>query len=140
MKDSLNHLIQKIKSFWATYREEIFITLIIILVGTASYGAGVLSAKTGHAPIEIRQNGAGVNTEVSGVFSSQPKPLEASQSESVIQSIPQIGSIVASKNGVAYYLPGCSGSSRILDKNKIYFKNEDEAKVAGYHLAGNCKK
>lgn len=140
-------MLQKIKSFYSSHKEELYVSLIMVFVGTASYGVGYLSAKTGHPPISIRYNEEQGTNQVKvpsteGV--SVPKESsKASQSASAVQSLSQNeqgGEIVASKNGTAYYLPGCSGSSRILDKNKIYFKTEDEAKAAGYHLAGNCKR
>lgn len=47
--------------------------------------------------------------------------------------------IFASINGKTYTYKWCSGSSRILDKNKIYFKNEEEAKRSGRTLSKKCK-
>lgn len=48
------------------------------------------------------------------------------------------GAYVASKSGKAYYLPTCAASSRILDKNKVWFKTREAAEKAGYTPAKNC--
>lgn len=46
---------------------------------------------------------------------------------------------MASQSGTKYHFPWCSGAQRILDKNRVEFKNIKEAKAAGYTAAKNCK-
>ena len=46
---------------------------------------------------------------------------------------------VASKNGTKYYPADCGGAKRISEANKIWFATVEEAKVAGYSAAANCK-
>jgi len=48
------------------------------------------------------------------------------------------GIYVASKNGTRYYLPGCSGVSRIKEENKIWFQTKDQAEARGLLPAANC--
>ncbi|PHM37268.1 deoxyribonuclease I [Xenorhabdus mauleonii] len=48
--------------------------------------------------------------------------------------------IKGNKTSQIYHLAHCSGYKRVADKNAVYFRTESEAKRAGYHLAGNCKK
>lgn len=48
------------------------------------------------------------------------------------------GRIVASKKGSKYHLEDCPGAKRIKEENKIWFKDEKEAKKAGYESAANC--
>jgi hypothetical protein len=48
------------------------------------------------------------------------------------------GSYVASKSGTRYYLPACSGASRIKEENKVWFATVGEAQAAGYTAAANC--
>ena len=152
VNSSINYITQKIKGLSTTHKEEILVSLIIIFVGSASYGAGVLSTRQGHSPIEIRQSAtevkASLKPDVSSIKSQgsvsagavvsgiiQSSTTEGSSNQNTVTQ----GTLIASRNGTAYYLPHCN-SSRILDKNKIYFKTEADAEKAGYHLAGNCKR
>ncbi|MBI6548304.1 endonuclease [Xenorhabdus lircayensis] len=50
------------------------------------------------------------------------------------------GMIKGNKNSQIYHFTHCSSYKTVSDKNAIYFRSEAEAKKAGYHLAGNCKK
>ncbi|QQG46356.1 MAG: hypothetical protein HYY55_00720 [Candidatus Niyogibacteria bacterium] len=45
---------------------------------------------------------------------------------------------MASKNGLAYYLPSCAGAKRIKEENKIWFSSREEAESLGYKPAVNC--
>jgi hypothetical protein len=45
----------------------------------------------------------------------------------------------ASKNGATYTFSWCSSSSRILEKNRIYFQSEIEAMQSGRRLSKLCK-
>lgn len=46
---------------------------------------------------------------------------------------------VASKIGKKYYPIDCAASQKLSEKNKIYFRSEDEAKLAGYSLSKSCQ-
>ena len=46
---------------------------------------------------------------------------------------------VASKSGTKYYLPSCSGASRIKEENKVWFASVEEAKARGLEPASGCK-
>jgi len=48
------------------------------------------------------------------------------------------GLIIGNKNSKVYHLPGCSGYTRVSEKNQVRFKDTGEAEAAGYHLAKNC--
>lgn len=50
------------------------------------------------------------------------------------------GQLFASKNGKTYTYAWCSGASRILDKNKIFFANEQDAEKTGRTLSKNCNR
>lgn len=47
--------------------------------------------------------------------------------------------IFASVSGKTYTYSWCQGASRIKEENKIFFKNEDEAKRTGRTLSKLCK-
>src|SRR5438552_2947735 len=40
---------------------------------------------------------------------------------------------VASKIGKTYYKAGCAGANRLVAANRISFKSEADARLAGYH-------
>ena len=46
---------------------------------------------------------------------------------------------MASKNGKKYYPINCSAVKKIKEVNKIYFKNEKEAKDSGRAISTTCK-
>ncbi len=52
---------------------------------------------------------------------------------------PPGGFLVASRSGKKYHFPWCPGADTITEKNKIWFKDEQEARRRGYTPAGNCK-
>ncbi len=49
------------------------------------------------------------------------------------------GEVVASQNGTKYHYPWCAGARRIASKNLITFASIEEARVAGFLPATNCK-
>ena len=54
-------------------------------------------------------------------------------------STPSDARIIGNKNSKIYHLPGCSGYTRVAEKNQEKFATAKEAEAAGYRLAGNCK-
>ena len=46
---------------------------------------------------------------------------------------------VASLGGTVYYHKSCSGYKRIKEENRIWFNTKDDAEMAGYRVAKNCK-
>jgi len=48
------------------------------------------------------------------------------------------GPIVGNRNGKIYHLPNCQDYSKVSEKNRVPFKTEAEAQVAGYSKARNC--
>lgn len=114
-----------------------FLSLIIILVASLSFGLGRLSGEGGSEPIKIEYS-----DKISSYTSptSEPKKL---QTASVI-SAPQISdsnsslTVYASSKGKKYYYANCSGLKRITDANKISFPTSEAAEASGYSLATNC--
>lgn len=51
-----------------------------------------------------------------------------------------VPTIFASKNGKTYTFSWCQGANRILAKNRIYYKNEDDARQVGKVLSKLCQK
>jgi len=119
MRKSINDLGNKIKLIKKYFQNEtIFLILLIFLTNLISFGLGRLS--------KIEDN----------YQSIQIKKIDF-EAKKVRNSIE--GEYVASKNGLRYYLPWCSSVQKISSKNKIWFKNKQEAESRGYKPAKNCK-
>ncbi|MEL6804451.1 MAG: hypothetical protein AAFO91_11810 [Bacteroidota bacterium] len=121
---SIQETVNKIKSLVSD--ELTFTTLLILLVGVASFGLGRQSISTpiapqAHVTTAPHHDNTKLDTPVS-MATSTPKEL-----------------LVASKNSDKYHLPWCSGAGRISEVNKIYFDSEADAKAAGYSPAANCE-
>jgi hypothetical protein len=117
---------------------DLFLAMVIVLVGIGAFGLGRLSVKAEKVPVSVYKTTAEASAagfETGKTDSQKSKPV-AVKSETVSAGE---GKYVASKNGSAYYLPGCSGASRIKDENKIWFDSTGAAEEAGYHKAANCK-
>lgn len=121
---------------------DLFVVLVIILVGIASFGLGRLSTLPGREPVKIYQNPASgtafLSTASAGRELGQGRGIGQNQGTS--PSAPRSeGKYVASKNGSVYHLPSCSGAKRIKEENKIWFDTTEAAELAGYRKAANCE-
>ena len=127
---------EKIKHFRELgTKDQIFMPALIILVGTASFGLGRLSAyETGQdRPIEIINPATAIEpqAETAAVANTTLPPGDiAPQTD---------GKVIGSKNGTKYHFPWCSGAQRISEANKMWFESIEAAKRAGYSPAANCK-
>jgi hypothetical protein len=94
------------------------LVLIVLLVALASFGLGRLSVlETVRPPVSVTE----APTE------AQPRGMSIG------------GLIVASRTGSVYYFPWCTGASKILPQNQVWFASEEKARSAGYVPAKNCK-
>lgn len=126
---SIDDKLEKIKLFVRSDTgRDIYLVLVIILVGTASFGLGRLSKTTPEAQNEVKivQTGDSGSQVSNQLYKQDSQPSPESP-----------GTIFASKNGTKYYLPGCS--SRVKEENKIFFKTEEEAQAFGYTRSATCK-
>lgn len=102
---------------------------IVVLVGLCAFGLGRLSGVGEEGPrLVIYPPG-----QAAGVLASQGLSEVAP-----VATPEQSQNFVASVNGTKYYLPTCSGASRINEENKIWFATPEEAEAAGYGKAANC--
>jgi hypothetical protein len=127
-------------------KQDIFITLAIILIGLAGFGLGKLSAlEKGREPVQIRP---AQFTAIISTSTNQEKTLPTVNTKTDIQ-VPMSaaamiagenakGLLVASKTGKKYHFPWCAGASQIAEKNKIWFDSYAAAQSAGYTAAANC--
>ena len=136
--ESINNFILKIKNFLRSLnrRDDIFIVLIIILVGFGGFGLGRLSKiEEGRVPVIIDH----------GNFQLPRLRSEATDGQAISNS--QIATVitaeeklyVASVKGNRYHFPWCSGAQRIKKENKLWFSSKEAAEKAGYTPAKNCK-
>ncbi|MEK7194494.1 MAG: hypothetical protein AAB660_02295 [Patescibacteria group bacterium] len=96
-----------------------FLTVVIILVATFSFGVGRLTGE--------KREGVSINYD-SSLFENTKAPVQATVGE---------GSVVASSQGTKYYYSNCRNT--ISEKNKVTFATAVMAESAGYTLAANCK-
>ena len=102
---------------------------IVVLSSTASFGLGrIAKISTERQPLAIEVGESVATTTPSTPKPNPPRPATADQG----------GKVVASKSGTRYYLPTCSGVSRIKEANKVWFTSPAEAERAGYTRAANC--
>jgi hypothetical protein len=108
--------------------EAALLPAIVVLVGLSAFGLGRLSvASVPPAQTAAAYQAAGESAPTPAPAFAQPKTVSASE-----------GQFVASKNGTKYYLPSCSGVSKIKEENKVYFASAADAQAAGYSAAANC--
>ena len=93
--------------------ERLYTALIIVVVGLGSFGLGRLSVVTSlKVPITIV---ADQSTSSGGLF------------------------LIGSRKSKKYYLPWCGSAAKIDAENRVTFVSTEEARVAGYTPAENCK-
>lgn len=129
MSVSIQDLIEKIKLLLVD--DGLFTVLLMIMVGVAGFGLGRQSVE----PLSMvsdrvseRQPSSSGLYETSREFKVENRQLASSTIK-----------YVASKNSDKYHLPWCSGAQRIAEENLIYFTSKEEAEMAGYTPAANCK-
>ena len=124
MLKNIAEIAQRIKRIVAG---ELFVVLLIVLIGLMSFGLGRLSAlEKERIPVRIIDPVA-----------QRASVLEQNSNGNTSDTVSS-GSFVGSKNGSKYHFPWCSGAQRIKEENKIWFSTKEEAERAGYTPAANC--
>lgn len=114
-----------------TVTEDVYIVIIIILVGFAGFGLGRLSImEEGRVPVSVHYGEGATAAVIESISDSTEIEAPATADG---------GLLVASKNGSKYHYPWCSGAQRMKEENKIWFDSAQEAEKAGYTPATNCK-
>lgn len=132
------------------YQNEIFLVVVIMLVGLISFGLGRLSAENKTAELNIKStllNTADLNKIVTdgSIKSSKtqknnsvpPIVAEGTDSDVAAMALPA-QKIVGNKGSKIYHYESCPGALKMKEENKIYFASILEAKSAGFRPAGNC--
>ena len=112
---------EKCKNILARMPRDVLVFSLILTAAGLGFGSGFLAGK------ETGQGSAGA-VSPAAVAEAAPNSPAA-----------EPGQVVASKNGTKYYLPTCSGASRISEKNKVWFPTAAAARAQGYTPAANCK-
>ena len=124
---SIQERLGQIKSEWAILgRSDVYIVLLIILVGLASFGLGRLS--------KIEQERPPVT-----ITNAFPEVAEVEEGSVLPAATQAQGQFVASRNGTKYHFPWCPGAQQMKEANKIWFATREDAEQAGYTPAANCK-
>lgn len=115
--------------FETSRREDVFLILLITLVGFGGFGLGRLSKiSEERSPVRMFQESVLLSRAAERGDETTPSFLEGTSPQQ----------FVASVSGTKYHLPWCSGASSIKEENKIWFSTSDEARLAGYEPAANC--
>lgn len=118
-------------------KDDIYIVLMLLLVGTASYGLGIISShEKSKNPISITKTKDYMTASVLESTSVTKASQNTLATDKANQEVG--GEVVASKTGTKYYYPSCSGVSRIKEENKVWFKTIEEARAKGLTPAANC--
>ena len=122
-------MIPKLIKFCKDNEKDLFLTAVIILVATISFGLGRLSKiREEKTPITIEN--VGTSTEI---IANTPNSQRATLTVDANKIF------VASRNGKKYYYAWCDSAKVIKETNRVWFSTEDEAKKSGYEPAANCR-
>ena len=129
----VTNLLEKIKSYLAENRRDLFLAILVFLMSVASFGLGRLSAIW---PV-------GETITIENPHQNQEEKTDGPTSAQIPDPRSQIldsarGSFVASSKGSSYHLPTCPGAKQIKDENRVWFETKEEAEAAGYTPAANC--
>ncbi len=109
---------------------KLFLSIVIILVVSLSFGIGRLSVMGKREAVKI---------EYDPEISNTPLLTPKEQMASVVQAISKSNNeVITSKNGTRYHYSHCPGAKQIKEANKIVFATPAAAEAAGYTLAANC--
>lgn len=125
------------------YQSEIILALAVVFITLISFNLGKITAFNSlKTPVVIKsgenllgninqagRNGSQTTTDIdSNIASDNKTPADLT--------------VVASKKTKSkiYHFLWCPGATQIAEKNKIKFANETAATIAGYTLAGNCRR
>ena len=127
----------KIKQFIEGERgKDVFVIIIVLLVGLASFELGRLSKASSGSGVKIEYG-----TESANVISATELYSNILQNDKMSQKTKNANGKVffASSRGSKYYSIGCSAGKNIKQENRIYFAIKEEAERAGYELSNACR-
>jgi hypothetical protein len=114
-----------------------YLSFIIILVATLSFGIGRLSVTGGNTPIKIEYDKS-LDVSVGGKTEGTASAITALEKSSSPSQAVTDTTVVASSKSTKYHFLHCPGAKQISEKNKITFSTTAAAETSGYTLAANC--
>lgn len=138
-------MIPKLIKFCKDNNKELYLSVVIIMVATISFGLGRLSKiREEKTPITIEDRGLNANSPLSTSNVDSAKTSDKNVTEKMLEqdfgNISQSQKIfVASKNGKKYYYAWCESANVIKEQNRVWFATKEEAEKAGYQPAANCR-
>ncbi len=126
--------LEKIKSWCAERKQDLFIAALIFLTGMASFGLGRLSAIwPKKEPITVTNQEFEIKNPA-----EEEKNLDGKKIQSASIILTGKEKYVASREGSKYHYPWCPGASAIKEENKVWFGTTEDARAKGYQPAKNC--
>lgn len=118
--------------------KKLYLSLVIVLVATLSFGLGRLSGGGERGGIKLEFDSSMSNTQfpISNEATASKALNSLENSKLKIENSTQV---VASSKGNKYHYPYCPGAKQISEKNRITFSNAAAAEASGYTLASNCR-
>lgn len=113
---------------------DIWVVLVVLLVGLLAFGLGRLSARTHGIDIQYSNSlgaSAASGAEKARVFLANNPTLDRT-------ALTVEKAYFASSRGKKYYSVGCSAGNSIKPANRVYFKTAAEAESAGYTASSSC--
>ena len=107
--------------------KRLYLSLVIILIASLSFGIGRLTSTGNQNPIKIEYD-----ESLSSV------PTQTASAITATKPSTSVATVVASKSGSKYHFLHCPGAKQIKEANKLTFPNPAAAEAAGYSLAANC--
>ena len=119
---------------------QLYLILLIVVVGALSFGLGYLAAlEQNKVPVRIENVDFNLETPLTTGENGQNQTANAGQAlNNFTADESNKGQYVGSKNSNKYHLPWCSGAARIKEENKVWFASKEEAVAKGYTPASNC--
>ena len=134
-------ILSKIRNLVDTWREELFLAVVILLVALVSFGLGRLSALESGSGGELEVVSAPVtNEELAELIEKVRLAGEDKDKGEAASKVGESGpvEIVGNKNSKIFHRSDCSGARSMAEANKIYFASIEAAVAAGYRPAANC--
>ena len=137
MLSEIIKLCKRLAGWIKTNNRELYLTAVIVLVATISFGLGRLSKiREEKTPITIEN----ATTPTETATKASDKNVTEKMLEQNLGNISNSQKIfVASRNGKKYYYAWCESANVIKEANRIWFSTKDEAEKSGYQPAANCK-
>ncbi len=129
---------EKIKQFIEGEKgKQVFLVLVLILVGFATFQLGRLSKENGSTGVKIEYNGVSESANVLSALGSAKLLVKPTPKDST--PVKTINNFFASKKGKKYYPVNCSAGKTIKQENRVYFDTRELAEKAGYTLSSSCR-